>query len=317
MRDRQTSGLAVALVSSVAFALSGPLAKPLLDAGWSPGAAVLVRIGGSALVLLLPCLVLLRATGVRVLGSNWRYLGGYAVLAVAGTQIGFFSAIQTLPVAVALLIEYTGPVLVVAWLWWRRGQRPTGLVVGGGLLAMVGLVLILDPTSAGGSLDPRGIAWASFAAVCLAGYFLLSGHVHEDLPPLLVVGVGMVAGWVLLAAAAAVGLLAVRATADPVALGGRELPWWVLAAALVLVATVFAYLTGIAAVRRLGARLASFVSLMELIMATVLSALLLSQVPGPRQILGGLVIVSGLVLVRLGEPDPDLAQAPDERRVAA
>lgn len=316
-RSLQTSGLAVALVSSVAFALSGPLAKPLLDTGWSPGAAALLRIGGAALALALPCLLLLRTTGARILSANWRYLGGYAALAVAGTQIGFFSAIQTLPVAVALLIEYTGPVLVVGWLWWRRGQRPIGATVAGGALAMVGLVLILDPTSTSSALDPRGIAWAAFAAVCLAGYFLLSGHIHEDLPPLLVVGVGMVGGWILLAAAAAVGLLAVQTSTDPVTLGGTQLPWWAVAAALVLIATVFAYLTGIAAARRLGARLASFVSLMELVMATVLSAVLLSQTPGPREILGGVVILAGLVLVRLGEPEPESPLPIEEKCVAA
>ncbi|MFN8125985.1 MAG: EamA family transporter [Candidatus Nanopelagicales bacterium] len=303
-RPLRAGGLALALVSSFAFAMSGPLAKPLLDAGWSAGAAALLRIGGAALVLLIPTVLLIRNSGVAGLAGAWRYLLGYAALAVAGTQIGFFSAIQTLPVGLALLIEYTGPLLVVLWLWWRHGQRPTRWVVVGGALAMAGLVLILDPSSSGG-LDPVGVLWAVFAAVCLAGYFVLSAQVQDDLPPLVVVGTGMVAGWLLLAVAAVLGLLPVVTTTAPVAIGGQVVPWWWPAIALVLVATVFAYLTGIAAVRRLGARLASFVSLLELVMATALSALLLAQVPGPRQLLGGVVILIGLVLVRIGEPDPE------------
>ncbi len=42
---RAGAGLALALVSAVSFGLAGPLARPLLEAGWSPGAVVLARIG--------------------------------------------------------------------------------------------------------------------------------------------------------------------------------------------------------------------------------------------------------------------------------
>ena len=48
----------------------------------------------------------------------------YGVIAVAGCQLAYFSAVDRLPVAVALLIEYTAPVAVIAWLWARHGQRP-------------------------------------------------------------------------------------------------------------------------------------------------------------------------------------------------
>ena len=49
---RSASGLVLALVSAVTFGLSGALARGLLDAGWSAGAVVLVRIGLGALVVL-------------------------------------------------------------------------------------------------------------------------------------------------------------------------------------------------------------------------------------------------------------------------
>lgn len=59
--DRATaSGLALALVSAAAFGTSGSFAASLLDAGWSPGAAVTARIGVAALVLTVPALIQLR-----------------------------------------------------------------------------------------------------------------------------------------------------------------------------------------------------------------------------------------------------------------
>src|SRR6476660_9824498 len=58
------SGLLIALGSAATFALSGPMGTALMTIGWSPAAAVGVRIGGAFLVLLIPCLVLLRRTGL-------------------------------------------------------------------------------------------------------------------------------------------------------------------------------------------------------------------------------------------------------------
>ena len=50
-RSRTASGLAFALVSAVTFGLSGALARPLLESGWSAGAVDLVRVGGAALLV--------------------------------------------------------------------------------------------------------------------------------------------------------------------------------------------------------------------------------------------------------------------------
>jgi hypothetical protein len=41
-------------------------------------------------------------------------------VAVAGCQLAYFNAVQSLSVAVALLIEYSGVLLVVGWLWLRH-----------------------------------------------------------------------------------------------------------------------------------------------------------------------------------------------------
>jgi drug/metabolite transporter (DMT)-like permease len=90
------------------------------------------------------------------------------------------------------------------------------------------------------------------------------------------------------------------ATTAPVVLGGLDLPWWVLVLALGLVTAALAYVTGIAASRRLGSRLASFVALLEVLFALVFSALLLAEVPGPVQLLGGLLVVAGVVAVGWG-----------------
>jgi drug/metabolite transporter (DMT)-like permease len=72
-------------------------------------------------------------------------------------------------------------------------------------------------------------------------------------------------------------------------------------AGLSLVAAVIAYVAGIAAARILGAKLASFVGLAEVIFAVLIAWLLLGQLPTAVQLIGGALIVAGIALVRIDE----------------
>jgi drug/metabolite transporter (DMT)-like permease len=69
---------------------------------------------------------------------------------------------------------------------------------------------------------------------------------------------------------------------------------------LVLVSAVLAYLTGVVAVRRLGSAIASFVALTEVLFAVVFAAILLGQVPSTGQVLGGVLVLAGIVVVQGG-----------------
>jgi drug/metabolite transporter (DMT)-like permease len=72
-------------------------------------------------------------------------------------------------------------------------------------------------------------------------------------------------------------------------------------AELALVAAAAAYLLGVTAARILGSTVASFVGLTEVLFAVLFAWLLLGELPGPVQLLGGVGIVAGVVAVRLGE----------------
>ena len=153
---RVGGGLLLAVVSAATFGVSGALASPMLDAGWSAGALVLVRIGLGALVVLPMGLVGLRGRW-HLLRRSAGLVTAYGVLAVAGAQFCYFSAVSSMQVGPALLIEYTAPAAVVVWMWLRHGQRPGPLTLLGGALAAVGLVLVLDLVSgADVSLVARG-----------------------------------------------------------------------------------------------------------------------------------------------------------------
>ncbi len=298
---RRTSaggGLVLAVLSAGTFGTSGSFAAALLGAGWTPAAAVTVRITVAALVLAPPALLAMRGRWTSVRASAGR-VGLFGVLAVAGAQLCYFNAVAHLSVGVALLLEYLGTLLVVGWVWLRHGQRPRALTVGGGLLAVVGLVLVLD-LAGPQHLDPVGVLWGLGAAVGLAAYFVLSAT-EEPLPPLAVAWGGMSVGAVVLLTLGATGLLPLRAPLHDVTLVHHRVSWLLPVLGLSLVAAVVAYVTGIAAARRLGARLASFVGLTEVLFAVLFAWLLLGQVPAGIQLGGGVLILAGVALVQADE----------------
>ncbi len=298
-RRRQRVGLAMATVSAAAFGSSGPMGKALIDAGWTAGAAVLVRLGGAAVILWVAAAILLRGR-LRLSAGAVRTLLLYGTVAMAGVQLAFFNAVRTLDVGVALLLEYLAPVLLLTWTSLRSRTLPRRLTLAGAGLTLAGLMLVLDLTGAG-EVDPVGVGWGLLAAVCLAGYFALSARQHEDLPPLLMAAGGTAVGALVIALAALVGLVPMRVTTVDTVLAARSESWLVPAGWLVLVSTVTAYLTGIGGVVRLGPRPASFVSLSEVMFAVLVAWLLLAELPGLLQLLGGLLILAGIVVIQRTE----------------
>ncbi len=275
----------------------------MFDAGWSAGAAVTARVSLGAVVLAVPALLALRGRWDAV-RSQARVLVTYGVLAVAGAQLCYFYAVSYLPVGVALLIEYTSPVGVVVWMWARHRQRPTRLTFVGGTIALVGLALLIDAFGSDGSLDPRGVAWALAAMVGATAYFVISGHGNSGVPPVALAWFGLTIAAITMGLVGLTGALPLHAATTDVAYQGVTVHWLVPVGVLGVVTAALAYLTGVAGVRRLGARLASFIGLTEVLAAVLFAWLLLAQLPTPLQWLGGVLVLGGVVVVKWGEPEP-------------
>jgi drug/metabolite transporter (DMT)-like permease len=304
-------GLGLALLSAATFGTSGTFAASLLAAGWTPGAAVTIRVLIAALVLTVPALVLLRGHLDRLRRGS-RGLVVYGVAAVAGAQLCYFNAVQHLSVAVALLLEYSGVLLVVGWMWLRHGHRPRRLTVGGAALAVLGLALVLDLFGAF-DVDLVGVLWGLGAAVGLATYFVMSARTDDALPPLVVAWGGLTVGGAVLGLAGLIGLLPLAANRDDVVLLERDVSWLVPVLGLAIVAAALAYVSGILGARLLGAKVASFVGLTEVLFAVAFAWVLIGQSLSAAQLLGGALVVGGIALVRVdelrGAPIPPAAPA--------
>ncbi len=291
----------LALTSAMSFGLSGSLARGLIDSGWSPTAAVALRITIAALVLLGPGLWAIRGR-FAVLRANARTIVIYGLLAVAGAQLLYFLAVARLDVGVALLLEYTAPVAVVLFMWIARGQKPGPLTFVGAGVAGIGLVLLLDILG-GAEVDLVGVLCALGAMIGAATYFVISADDSSGLPPITLAAAGLVLAAVLFWTAAGLGILPLTMSTDPVVFTVATVAWWVPVLVLGLVTAALAYVTGIAAARHLGSRLASFVALTEVAAGLAFAWVLLAQQPRPIQLLGAVLVLAGVVVVKLGERD--------------
>ncbi|MFC0582539.1 EamA family transporter [Micrococcoides hystricis] len=303
---RASLPILVALISAATFALSGATASAIVASGWTSGAAVAARLSLSGLVLLLPAVLIARKQW-PVVRANWKVIVAFGLAAMAGMQYFYFVAVSRLDVSVALLIEHMAPLLIVGWIWFRTGIAPRGLTIIGSLLALVGLALVIgvieNLLGEGIELDALGVIAALLSAVCLALYFAIGARDTGGLHPIVMTCGGMFVGSAAIGLLSLVGILPFAMTANPVEFtskfGYAELPFWVPLVVLVLLATVTAYITGVYSARFLGSTLASFISLTEVMFATLWAWLFISQDLKPSQLFGGLFILGGIILIKL------------------
>lgn len=160
---------AALIAAIVTLCVGTSLAKGLFPAVGAQGTSA-YRVGFSALVLVL-------------VWRPWKHpisradLGKVALYgAVMGLlNLSFYMAIRTIPLGVAVAIEFTGPLLVSV----ASSRKLIHFVWIGLAVLGLGLLLPIDPGAK--PLDPVGVGFACAAAVMWALYIILgkrTGHLH-------------------------------------------------------------------------------------------------------------------------------------------
>jgi drug/metabolite transporter (DMT)-like permease len=317
-----------AVASAFTFGMSGPLAKSLIEAGWSPTAAVVARLAGGALALTVVATIV-RPGWLQEARQHAGTVVLYGLIPIAGSQLCFFNAVAHLSVGVALLLEYTSPVLVVGWLWATTRVRPGNLTLGGVALAIAGITLVLGligphgPSNA--SVNLIGIGWGLGAAICAVCYFVMSDKASADgtgLHSITLATGGLIIGAVAVGLFAATGVMPMTFTGQNAVFAGAAVPWVVPVIALAIIPTALAYTLGIMAIARLRPRFASLVGLAEVMFAVLTAWALLGEAITPTQAFGGAVVQAGLALARLGDrserpTEPSTQQGPTPAQASA
>ena len=308
--DHFRLGLLFAVGSAFTFGMSGPLAKALMDAGWTPTAAVTARMAGGALVMAIVATIV-KPDWFREAVQHRRTVIAYGLIPIAGAQLCYYNAVAHLSVGVALLLEYTAPILVVGWLWATTRRRPTNMTLAGVGLAIAGIILVLDVVS-GAHINATGVAWGLAAAVCAACYFMMSDKVTADgsgLNSITLAAGGLIVGAAAVAMLGVSGVMPLTFTTNDTVVAGLTMSWLVPVIALGVITTAIAYTLGIMGIARLRPRFASLVGLAEVMFAVLAAWLLLGQAITLTQAVGGAVVLVGLALARQGDRTEKVAAA--------
>lgn len=302
--DHFRLGLVFALTSALSFGMSGPLAKALMDAGWSPTGAVTARMAVGALAMVIFASIV-RPQWVREAIHHRKTVIAYGIVPIAGAQLCYYNAVAHLSVGVALLLEYTAPVLVVGYLWATTRRRPTNMTLAGVALAVAGIMLVLN-VFAGAHINATGVAWGLAAAVCAASYFMMSDEVSADgdegsLNSITLAAGGLIVGGTATGMLGVLGIMPLTFTTNDTVIAGLTMSWAVPVVALGVITTAIAYTLGIMGISRLRPRFASLLGLSEVMFAVLAAWLLVGQAVTLTQAVGGAVVLAGLALARQGD----------------
>jgi drug/metabolite transporter (DMT)-like permease len=294
---RPALGYALYLAGALLFGINGTVSKVLLTEVGDAARVSQLRVTFAFLILL----VFVALTNRRSLPLRRHELGpvaAYGVLGVAMTQWLYFVAITRMPIGIALLIEFTAPIMVVLWVRYAWGRPVRNTVWLGLALAMAGLAMVAQ-IWLGLTLDSLGVAAAFGAAVALAVYYLLGETCGQERDPvsLTLWGFGFAAlMWAVALPWWRYPWAALEGSAAPLGADTPAVPLWSLAIWMVVLGTIVPFWLVLAAIRHIGAAGASIIGMTEPFIASLVAWVVLGEVLTPVQMLGGVVILAGVII---------------------
>jgi drug/metabolite transporter (DMT)-like permease len=293
-------GYALYLVAAFLFALNGTVAKTVMANGVDVWRLSQLRTTG-AFAVLLALVALGNRPALRLRRGEVPLLLVYGVLGVAATQALYFLSITRLPIGIALLIEFTAPLVIALWFRFGLGHPTRPAVWAGLVMAVAGLAVVAEVWQ-GFTLDPLGVAAAVGAMLALVVYYLsadaqVRGPFRRDPVSLTMWGMGAAAlFWAILQPWWTYPWGSLAGSAVVEGTGAVAWPLPVLVGYVVVLGTVVPFSLVVLSMQHLRASQASVVGMTEPIMAIAIAWAVLGEVLSPAQLVGGVVVLGGILL---------------------
>jgi drug/metabolite transporter (DMT)-like permease len=297
---RVALGSVLSIAAAALFGLGANVSKVALAGGLEPIRLTALRCTGTAIALFVFILIR-RPSLLRIRLAELPILIVLGLTGAALVQFLFFTAIDRLPVGIALLLEFTAPFLIALYSQIilrhppdRRSWFALGLGLGG--LALVAKVW----TDTG--LDPIGVAAGLGAAACLAA-FLMIGKTALDTHHPLTVSFWMFVVSALFWAIAAPwwhfrpGVL-VRATTMLGRFGGVSVPVWAPVLFVILLGTLAPYAIELASLQYLTPTAKGVTGMSEPLIAASIAWAWLGQSLDGIQLVGVTATLVGIATIQ-------------------
>jgi len=289
-RALSTAAFATLLLIAALMGANHVAARLAFNHGVDVPTAVSFRSGATALVV--GALLLIQRVPLALTARQRKALPLIGVL-IAIQSLCLYSAVARLPVALALLVFNSFPLMTALWARVLYRHRPERALLIAMPVILLGLVLALDVLGAASGLGAAGqwreigagVAFALGASTTFGLALVLTQHEAGGLDG-------------RLRTFATMAMVALLAGAAVVLRGGLALPvapagWWGLALLTLLYGTGITILFTV--LPRLGVVGNSAVMNVEPVFALVLAWLILDQHIAPVQVVGALVVVGAVI----------------------
>lgn len=300
--DRRAGlGYSMALAAAVLFAVNGTVSKVALTGSeLTAGHYTQLRTTGAFVGLAVGLAVLARDK-LRISIRDLPFLAFYGIFTFAVVQWLYFVAIERLPIGIALLIQFSGIVLVALWarLVWHAEVRPR--VWAALALTLVGLALVSE-FWLGWTLDTVGVLACVGAAIALATYLLAGERAVEHREPLGVLCFALLFASLVWAVVQPWWEFPTDELSEEISLQGNldhlSAPVWALALFTILLGTIASFGLSIAALRHLEATRVGITMTLEPVVATFVAWAWLDETLATPQLIGGAVVLTGILLAQ-------------------
>lgn len=244
---------------------------------------------------------------------EWRSLASFSrrewrLVTASGVCLGlhfatWISSLAYTSVASSVVLVSMGPLFVGIGSWALLGERPSGRLAAGLLLALAGSVLIGWGDLSGGSNALVGDLLALVGAVGVAGYVMIGRRVRVRRPVL---------SYIAPVYAVAMVTLVLTALVARSPMSGWAPRGWLWLVGIGLVPQLIGHTAYNWALGRTSATRVSLVTLLEPVGAGVLAWLLFDERPGARALAGCALILIGLALGAAAGSGDALADPADD-----
>ncbi len=298
---RPALGYAMVLGAAALWATNGTVSKVILQSGdlSSPRLAEVRSTG--AFVGLAILVVLLRPGSLRLTRRELPFLAAFGVLGLALVQWTYFAAIERLEIGIALLIQYTAPLLIALWARFAVKEHVRARIWAALALALFGLGLVVDFWR-GLSLDGVGVLFALGAAGSFALYILLAERAVGRRDPASLLCLGMLFSTVFWAVVQPWWSFPAEIFDNDVSLLGNlseyTLPVWLLMAWVIVFGTIVPFALLVGSLRHLPATRVGIAAMFEPVAATLVAYLWLDEALSGLQLVGAALVLAGIVLAQ-------------------
>jgi drug/metabolite transporter (DMT)-like permease len=234
-----------------------------------------------------------RPRELRVRRADLPWFAAFGVFGMGGVQWLYYEAIQRIPIAIALVVEYTAVIGVL--LYFRlRGRRVGSALWYSGALALAGCFFAAGAYDAGlRAVNTVGMLIAFADAVLFVSYFVMGERLASRY-----------SAWTMAVYGFGFALVAWQVIQP-----AWTLPWtstgsdvWVRVAGVVTLAAIIPFTFSFASLRLLPAARVSIVATSEPFIAALFAWALLGQALQVPQILGGGLVLGGILIAQTHRP---------------